>query len=167
MRFPILPLILTAAAALSGCSHSVEITYDRIPNGPTYIPFTLLAAWETYGVSGPGDTRIFDRRTRIPAGYPYNDYCYTGFGGVLLSCGYNFELFAFDRACPVERDYNVCVYVDYDINMAKCPKCGSTYYIFEPQAADPASGPALASGYGLRKYKVLFGVDNRYALISN
>lgn len=160
-------LICTLTAlALSGC-HSVDVD-DDIVRGRTYIPFTTVGEWELYGVSGALQSRRFIKPQRIPSDYPYSDYSATGFGGVLLACTVSNEYVAFDLSCPVEHSQQTLVYVNSESNYAQCPRCGSVYDVFclDTAAGYPVSGPALDEGYGLTTYRVVFGADNCYALIS-
>lgn len=136
-----------------------------------YIPFTTLGDWDAYGCKVPLDAQRFVRQLRLPSGYPYPDYSFTGFGGVLMVCDVFSNVRAFDLCCPVELNPDIRVYIDHNANCAKCPKCGSTYDVFLLNgsgrlAGGPLSGPALTDGFGLRNYNVLFGVDGRYCLIS-
>lgn len=159
------------ALAAAGCYHSVDINFNRVPRIKVYIPFTTAGEWDLYGAKAPLDARRFIRPSE-PAGYSYPDYSFTGFGGVLQVCDLQGTLRAYDLSCPVECQPDVRVVVDYSTNLARCPKCGSTYDVFllngsGPLAGAPVSGPALTSGYGLRRFNVVFGVDGRYALITN
>lgn len=164
---------LSALFALAGCN-SVELNDERIPRMPVYVPFTTISDWHAYGIGGEYgmggamQSRRFIRSERVPASYPYPDYSYTGFGGVLLTCDVNSELHVFDLACPVERQQNVRIAITED-NFARCAKCGSQYDVFgiERGPGAPVSGPALADGFALRRYRVVFGVDGRYALLTN
>lgn len=160
------------ALAAAGCSHSVDITFNRVPRAPVYVPFTTAGDWDIYGCNAALSARRFIRQTSEPAGYTYNDYSYTGYGGILLVCDIHSVPRAYDLSCPVECQRDVRVIVDYQTDLARCPECGSTYDVFllngsANLAGAPVSGPASVSGYGLRRYQVLFGVDNRHALISN
>lgn len=151
----------------------IDLDDDRIPRTAVYIPFTTESEWHTYGIGGymgqggAIQARRFIRVERIPANYQYPDYSYTGFGGVLLTCDALSQLHAFDLACPVERQPTVRLAIQSDL-FAHCAKCGSTYDVFglERIAGSPTSGIAFSKGYALRRYRVLFGVDGRYALIS-
>lgn len=164
---------IACAALLPGCD-STDLTIDRIPRMPVYVPFTTVSDWHEYGIGGDHgmggalQSRAFIRAERVPANYPYPDYSYTGFGGLLLTCDVNSELHVFDMACPVERRAEVRVSITED-NFARCPKCGSEYDVFrlERNPGDPVSGPALTDGYALRPYRVVFGADGRYALLTN
>lgn len=156
------------ALAAAGCSNTVEIQFDRIPRNPVYVPFTTAGTWDIYGCSAALSSRRFIRPSE-PAGYTYQDYSYTGYGGVLLVSDVTSTPRAYDLSCPVERQRDIRIQVDYDTDLARCPKCGSTYDVFVlngSMAGAPVSGPALTSGYGLRGYQVVFGVDGRYALVT-
>lgn len=157
------------ALVLAGCQ-SVELNDERIPRATVYIPFTTVADWETYGVGGALSSRRFIRSESVPSGYPYPDYSYTGYGGVLLTCDVNAEPLAFDLSCPVERRSDVRIVIDRNENVAVCHTCGSTYDVFSIHGygiGAPVSGIARTEGYALRTYRVMFSVDSRYALISN
>ena len=158
------------ALAAAGCYHSVDINFERVPGVTVYVPFTTEGQWDAFGAKAPLESRRFIRGMNVPAGYPYPDYSFTGYGGVLQVCDIHGTLRAYDLSCPVECQRNVLVMVDYSTNLARCPECGSTYDVFLLDGSDqlagaPVSGPALASGYGLRRYGVIFGVDGRYCLI--
>ncbi|MBD5188239.1 MAG: hypothetical protein K2M40_03470 [Muribaculaceae bacterium] len=155
-----------ATVVLPGC-HSIELK-DNIVSGPVYVPFRTAGDWEVYGVSGALDSRRFIRSQKVPQNYPYPDYCYTGFGGVLLTMTVYGDYEAYDLACPVEHSPSVLVAINRESNMAVCSKCGSVYDVFclERGPGHPVSGVALERGYGLTTYRVLFNVDNCHALIS-
>lgn len=161
---------------VAGCDTTDLIT-DRIPRMPVYLPFTTQSDWHEYGIGGDYgmggamQSRIFIRSEKIPAKYPYPDYSYTGFGGLLLTCDVNSELHVFDLACPVERRADVRVAITEEFT-ARCPVCGSQYDVFgtETKPGAAISGPAVTLGkkvYGLRPYRVVFGTDGRYALLTN
>lgn len=168
-------LLALALLALSACD-STDLTVDRIPRMPVYVPFTTQSDWHEYGIGGDFgqggalQSRAFIRTAseKVPANFPYPDYSYTGFGGLLLTCDVNSELHLFDLACPVERRADVRVAITDELT-ARCPKCGSQYDVFrlERNPGDPISGPALTDGYALRPYRVIFGADGRYALLTN
>lgn len=167
----LIPLLLLAAGA-GGCT-TREANDDRIPRTAVYLPFTTEADWHRYGVGGALDSRAFIRNVSSPAesvprDYPYPDYSYTGYGGILLVCDVNSEARAYDMSCPVERQPDVRVAVNRQTNLARCAKCGSTYDIFGIQGGygAPVDGPAAIDAYWLRTYRVIYGVDGRYALIS-
>lgn len=166
MRKLLCLLFITLATVLPGC-HSIELK-DNIVSGPVYVPFRTAGDWEVYGVAGALQSRRFIREQRVPKNYPYPDYCYTGFGGVLLVSTVYGDCMAFDLACPVEHSQSVLVAINPETNMAVCPKCGSVYDVFQLERGPghPVSGLALEFGYGLTPYRVLFNVDNCHALIS-
>lgn len=154
-----------AVLGLSGC-HSVDVK-DNVVYGRVYVPFTTVGDWQVYGVSGALQSRRFIRSDRVPADYNYSDVCATGFGGVLLVSTVNSGFAAYDLACPVEHSQSTLVYVT-ESNYAQCPRCGSVYDIFclDTAGGYPVSGPALDQGYALTPYRVLFGADGCYALLS-
>ena len=49
-----------------------------------------------------------------------------GFGGLLIVSGVNGEIFAFDLACPFEREQNITV-VPNNNGEAVCPSCGRVF----------------------------------------
>ncbi len=158
-------LTTLAAIGLAGC-HSVELK-DNLVGGPVYVPITTEGDWSLYGVGGALQSRRFIRQEQIPANYPYQEFCYTGFGGVLLVSTIHSDYRVYDLSCPVERSPNIRVAINAD-NFAVCPKCGSVYDVFELDAGPghPISGPALDRGYALTPYRLLFNVDKRFALLS-
>lgn len=158
-------LCTLAAIGLSGC-HSVELK-DNAVNGPVYLPFTTQGDWDRYGVGGALQSRMFIRADRVPSDYPYQDYCYTGFGGLLLVMDVHSEYQVYDLSCPVEHSQTVRVAINDD-NFAVCPKCHSAYDVFQLETGSgyPISGPAVADGYALTPYRIVFNVDNRYALLT-
>lgn len=162
--------LCTLSALLPAGCESIDLNDDRIPRTRVYVPFTSAGEWDFFGVGGALQSRVFIREEGVPSDYPYPDYSYTGYGGVLLTCDVNSEPQAFDLSCPVERLRDVRISIDREENLARCSKCGSTYDVFAIRGEGPgapASGPARTDGYALRAYRVLFNVDGRYALISN
>lgn len=172
-KLQLIGISLCLAVAAGGCEDNVaEINFERVPSSAVYVPFTTQAEWHIYGVAAPLDTRIFVKDQSLPKGYHYIDYSFTGMAGLLLTCDLQGNIHVFDRRCPVELDPVVCIQVDYSANVAKCPRCGSTYDIFgiastSTMAGIPLSGPAQEQRFGLRRYKCVFGADNRYALLTN
>ncbi len=158
---PVALAVLLAVPALTGCKGIVD---DRIPSLPVTINLSDPGMWNTYGVSGFGIYRYFilGYGLREPAGFPYTQATYTGFGGVLLIGGMNPLTtetnvpLAYDLACPVERDPQVRVFIDIESFEAVCPQCGSHYDVTMAGGA-PTSGPAIegARPYGLRRYNCL------------
>lgn len=163
-------LLCTLAAVGSAGCNSVELNDTRVPRAAVYVPFTTAADWDHFGVGGALESRRFIRSERVPSDFAYPDYSYTGYGGVLLTMDVNSEPLAFDLACPIERDPTVRVVIDRESNMAKCQQCGSSFDVFSINGEGPgapADGPARLDGYALRSYRVVFGADGRYALITN
>ena len=130
-----LMLLLTAA---SGCDH---IDNKTIPRFSVRIDLGSYALWNTYGVSGMGQFRIFNREKDVPSNFPFNVNTYTGYGGVLL------------MACPVEISPEVTLSMDASNFEAVCPRCGSR---FNPLTGDggPVSGVAINNKVGMRQYHV-------------
>ena len=131
---------------------------DRIDNKtvPRYtvrIDLSGYAIWSTYGVSGMGEYRIFNRDKRIPANFPYNVNTYTGYGGVLLMMGIDGPM-AYDLSCPVEVSPEIILSINADNFEAVCPRCNSH---FDPlmNAGGPVSGVAINNKVGMRQYRVM------------
>lgn len=159
-----------AIVLLTSC-HSVDD--DRIPPMPVRISFATYGDWSFYGIAGATDTRRFILPEKIPAGFPYTAMSATGFGGVLLVGQYSYSgdptldpPLAYDLACPVEMKSDIRVYVDQDKLVAKCPRCESTYDIFQGYGG-PLSGPAAEHGYGLKRYRAGSGSTGQYMIITN
>lgn len=162
-------IAILSILVLAGCSHSIEIDFYRIPRTAVYVPFTTIGDWDAFGVGGALQSRRFIREQNQPAGYTYSVQTATGWGGVLLVMDVYSTARAYDLSCPVERQQNVRVRINSETNLAECPECHSTYDVFllnGALAGAPTSGPALISGYGMRNYRVLLGVDGRDRLIS-
>ncbi len=162
------------AAALSACCTSCNtITDDALPALPVNINLSPVSVWNTYGVTAFGSYRHFVMQNSEPSGFPYIGQSATGFGGVLLVCGFNPYTtdagvpMAYDLACPVERRAEVRVRMKATdtFPMAVCPECGSTYNVVEHGGA-PESGPAAASRLGLTRYRCLDAVNGGYLIIN-
>ena len=141
--FAALLLLVTA----SSCEH---IDNKAIPRFTVRIDLGNVALWNTYGVSGMGDYRIFNREKNIPANFPYNVNTYTGYGGVLLMMGMEGPM-AYDLACPVEASQSIILSINPDNFEAVC---GSR---FNPLtgAGGPVSGVAINNKVGMRQYRVV------------
>lgn len=154
--------ICAVAAFISSCD---RVDDTRIPAAPVNIVFSNVGMWNTYGVGGALDWRVFDInvKPRLPQGFPYAVSSATGYGGVLLVCDYYNNPLAYDRSCPVEARRDVCVYVTDD-HVAECPVCHSTYSIFENYGY-PLSGLAAERGYSLRRYYVVDGTADYKVIV--
>lgn len=160
-----------ASLLLLLCGSCDAIYDDVIPAMPVNINLTNSGTWNTYGVAGYGFFRYFIKYpgTVLPAGFPYNQTSYTGYGGVLLISGmdpYTGETnvpMAYDMSCPVERSQTVRVYIDTSNLDAVCEVCGSHYNVVEGAGA-PLSGPALSGPqkYKLKKYRCLYSPEGGY-----
>lgn len=146
-------------AALPGCG---SVDDDRIPAMAVSVNISGMGMWNTYGVSGYGQSRrfILSSTRREPTGFPYTQTSSTGFGGILLISGIDpfsgdSSPLAYDLACPVEcrRDVrvNMVEAEGHPFPVAQCPVCKSEYDVFEA-GGRPISGKAEADGYGLRIY---------------
>lgn len=150
LKISILLLLAAVGVAMTGC-HSIDD--QRIPAAPVSIVFTNVGVWDKYGVAGALDTRRFIKEERVPAGFPYLESTYTGFGGVLLAADLMGNPVAYDLSCPVECRRDVRVAMVPGELYAECPVCHSTYSVFENYGY-PLSGIAAERGYGLQRYNV-------------
>ena len=142
-----------------------SVDEERIPNMAVNISLADAGLWNTYGVSGFGNSRNFILNlsgASQPAGFPYKYGSATGFGGVLLIEGMDpyttttSAPLAYDLACPVERNANIRVYIDPQDYVAVCPQCNSVYNV-TMAGGYPIDGEA-ANGkykYALKAYKVI------------
>lgn len=155
-------LKFAAAASMAlGVMSCNTVDDSRLPNMPVNINLSTPALWTTYGVHGYGDTRSFIAALREPRDFAYTAQTATGFGGVLLVCGFNpYTLeagvpMAYDLACPVECRSDVRVRMQHDgeaLPFAVCPECGSHYDVVE-RGGSPTEGVALSRKLGLSRYE--------------
>lgn len=159
--------LLIAVLALSACD---SVNNQEVPNFTVRIDLSGYGIWNTYGVSGVGDWKYFNRATRQPSNFPYTASTYTGYGGVLLIMGLdsstgNYEPLAYDAACPVENTMSVAVGIDQSNYEAVCPQCNSRFNVLTGMGG-PISGIAATNKYGLRIYKVHAQPSGGYAITS-
>lgn len=130
-----------------------KIDNKTVPSFTVRIDLGSIALWNTYGVTGMGEYRIFSREKQLPSNFPYNVNTYTGYGGVLLMMGLE-EPMAYDLSCPVEVSRDVILTINPENYDAVCPRCGSR---FNPLtgAGGPLSGVAINNKVGMRQYRVL------------
>lgn len=130
---------------------------------------SLLPEWPVYYELILNSARAKPLLT--PGGYlmitqPEAAYSAIGFGGLLIvraaidDSGTGDDFYAYDLACPLERDREVKVYVNKALN-AECPKCKSQYSILYG-GGNPIEGDSKSP---LRSYRVI-RLDNRL-IISN
>lgn len=146
--------LLMLVAMIAVASSCEKINNKEVPSYAVRIDLGNIGLWTTYGVTGVGDYRFFDRFKHIPGNFPYNVNTATGYGGVLLIMGFDATLgsytpIAFDAACPVENQANVSVGMDATTLEAVCPKCNSRYNVLTG-GGGPVSGQAHMHKYGLR-----------------
>lgn len=152
--------ILIAAVAATASAACDSVDDNRIPAMPVSINLGDAGMWNTYGVAGFGSSRRFILPLHEPSGYPYSASSATGFGGVLLICGFDpasgsaDSPLAFDLSCPVEAKQDVRVEIRGDLYEAVCPVCGSTYDV-TMNSGSPLSGPAASGKYALSRYSCL------------
>ena len=84
----ILKYILLLSVMLSAMACE-SVDSQRIPALNVNIDLSNAGLWNTYGVSGYGMCRIFDREQRIPENFAYTERTFTGYGGVMLVYGIN------------------------------------------------------------------------------
>lgn len=167
MKHLLLTLVM-AVSLLTGCD---TVNNKVTPAYRVYINLSGLGVWNTYGVAGVGDYRIFSRAKGLPNNYSYTVNTYTGFSGVLLimaldtSTG-SYAPQAFEICCPVENDVNVTVSIDSKTLDAVCPNCGSHYNVLTGMGG-PSSGRASSENVGLRNYKVRESVSGGYVITSS
>lgn len=140
---------LTTLVAATGCDH---IDNKTVPRFNVHIDLGDYALWNTYGVSGVGDFRVFDMFRHLPSNFPYNVSTYTGYGGVLLMMGLEGPM-AYDLSCPVEISQEIILSIDADKLEAVCARCGSRFNPFTG-AGGPISGVAINNKVGMRQYRV-------------
>ena len=164
---PLKKLTLLSAFALAAMFSSCdEVDDERIPPYPVYVQFQTQADWTVYGVAGACDYRYFIKENRVPARFPWTALTETGFGGVLLVSDIHGQPHAMDLACPVEAQRDIRVIVDEDLQLARCPHCGSLYDIFTNYGY-PMGGEAARCDYALRLYNVGPGYLGQYLIITN
>ena len=151
MRDFIRRALMMAAIVLLCCACN-HIDNKAVPSFTVRIDLGSFALWNTYGVNGVGEYRIFNRDKNLPSNFPYNVNTYTGYGGVLLMMGIEGPL-AYDLSCPVEISQNITLSIDANNFEAICPSCKSH---FNPLtgAGGPVSGVAVNSKLGMRMYRV-------------
>ena len=148
-KFLCLAVLVAVAITGTGCDH---IDDSRIPAFPVNVTFRGQQVWDVYGVHGALDHRRFIKDLNEPAGFYYVVSDCTGFGGLLLVCDVYGTPQVYDLACPVEMQRDVRVFINKN-NEAECPKCHSTYAVFENYGM-PLSGRAADNHWGLTRYRL-------------
>jgi hypothetical protein len=67
MKMQSIPKLLAALALLVAASSCEHIDNKAVPSFNVRIDLGSFALWNTYGVNGMGDYRIFDRSKNLPA----------------------------------------------------------------------------------------------------
>lgn len=161
-----LAIMLTVVAAVA-CT---TIDDHRTPSYQVNIRLNSVGLWDTYGVHGMGEYRVFSLRKKLPSNFHFTANTYTGFAGVLLLTGFDFTTqtyntpVAYEIACPVENRVDVTVDYNPETFEAVCAKCGSHYNVLEGGGA-AVSGLAYERHYGLTRYRVT--ADNGGYIITN
>ncbi len=148
-RYISITALIAMLFTASGCDN---FDNRRIPARNIRIEINT-AQWSVYGVHSYMEWKTFIRNIS-PKGYVWKAGNYAGYGGVLLVCGLENQLLAYDMACPVECAENIRITVDETAGIAICPKCGSTYDVFNG-FGQPLSGSAYEKKYGLTTYLVM------------
>lgn len=114
------------------------------------VNFTINLNNQDVKLKTPGNTMSYTSR-RLETDY-------IGFSGLLVVCGYDGTLFAYDLCCPYEAIQAVKVTPLTD-GTAKCSKCGSIYNIMDG-FGNAKSGPSKThlQRYIVRKDLSLEGV---------
>lgn len=159
-KYAVASAVIGIAMLTAGCD---TVDNKRLPAVPVQIVLSDPGGWITYGVSGAMQSRRFVRALKLPADFPYTSSTFTGYGGVLLVSDVFGTAQAYDMACPVECKSDVRIEVDHDAQVARCPKCKSTYDIFSNQGS-PLSGEAARLGYGLTQYNVYHNPGVNYVI---
>lgn len=142
---------------------------QRIPAMPVNIELNSYGLWTTYGVHSYGAYKIFNKSSGTPSNFSYTTGTYTGYGGVLLICGYDMMTgdynspLVYDMACPVEVDKSVLVSIDSETYEAVCYTCGSRFNVCDAQGS-PVSGKAYDLKYGMQKYTATASSQGGYIL---
>lgn len=163
----LLAIIIVAAAGAVACT---SIDDNRTPAYQVNIKLNSVGLWNTYGVHGMGEYKIFSIMKKMPSNFPFTANTYTGFAGVLLLMGYDFTTqtynspVAYEIACPVENRREVTVNYNPDTFEAVCPQCGTHYNVLEGGGA-AVSGIGYDRHYGLSRYRVT--PDNGGYMITN
>ena len=97
-----LAVTIVAGLLFNSCN---SINDDVIPSIPVYLNLTSASLWNTYGVAGYGDYRIFVKELRQPSNFAYTEQTSTGFGGVLLVNGTN--PFSLEAGVPMAYDLSL------------------------------------------------------------
>lgn len=141
------------AITISSCEKTDD---DRIPVTNVHLSISQ-AAWIRYGIHGAFEHVYFIKHRGLPTGYPYVAFDDTGYAGILLVTGGGGEsnLKAYSPACPVERDPQILIEIatdDEDHPIARCPKCGSTFDVFN--YGTPLTGEAAQRKFSLSTYSI-------------
>lgn len=155
-------LMLLLLGVATSCT---DVDSERIPSRTVRIDISLAQQSNPdWWVNAPAEYVCY-LYPDFPYDFPYTISSETGYGGVLLVCGYENIRYAYDLACPVEVDPSVIIYVDDD-NLGHCKTCGSTYDVFWGSGA-PNSGVAAEKKYSLRKYYISYSSSDQSYMILN
>lgn len=162
----IFSVLLGLLLSLVGMIACTKIDNQTLPAYTVRIDLGTYAMWNTYGVAGVGDSRLFDRTRGIPSNFPFTVNTFTGFGGVILimgldpTTGGNVPL-AYDASCPVERSSSTTLSIDPTSHEAVCSVCHSHFNVLTGRGG-PISGQALTTKKGMTTYVVRYSPNGGY-----
>lgn len=154
--------LIVIAAVMPACD---SLDDDRVPYAPVRVTFTTEGMWDLYGVHGATSWNRYIKYEGIPYGFRYAALDETGYGGLLMVCDIMGDEQVYDLACPVEVPRISRISIPEGETTAKCPECGSTYEVFSNYGV-PLSGPASRHGYGLKRYRIVYGGPGEYRVIT-
>ena len=152
---------------LASCT---SVDNDNLPSYAVNLDLGTYAMWNTYGVTGVGDYKIFNRPKQLPKNFPYNANIYTGYGGILLIMGLDittgsYAPVAYDAACPNCRKADTMVSIETTNYEAVCPTCDSHFNVLTGSGG-PVSGKAFERKIGMTLYKVRASANGGYVVSS-
>ena len=126
MRFLFSIISFFSIVTLIGCENN-EV--ESLFNAPVYFEIDVRSGRADYKLAVPNQYIIFDKtRLAKDRGVGLGGLLVVSSGEPLIGTSF-YHLFAYDLACPHERDPKVKI-VPNSKGKAKCPKCGSIYDIF-------------------------------------
>ena len=129
---------------LSGCDDNYV---SSIPNYPVNLKLDLTSADYSKFKYSAGQYHIFAK--------PIIATDMIGFGGVLVTTGFDENYYAFDLACPYEAEHNIKVKPNDLLGQVKCETCGTVYDI-SYGIGNPIKGPSKEV---LKRYKTILQGD--------
>jgi len=139
MNFSRIKHLLFSAFLTTTLVSCYDNVISSIPDYPVNLNLDLTTTYPTFRNS-VNQFLLFETRIK--------EYDRVGFGGILVSTGFDGNYYAFDMACPYEAKYNVRVYPN-EIGQAVCESCGSVFDI-SYGIGNPSTGPATET---LKRYR--------------